>query len=417
MLPYLTSESPGIGGRIKETLEDFRVEELPLYDICGQGTHLYFRVTKAGIPTPVAVQRLARFLGVHPAEVGFAGLKDAQAITTQLMSVEFAQSGRLERFRDAQMKVEPLGYHRNKLRPGLLAGNRFYVRIRGVGEAQAPAAQAILDVLARRGVPNYFGHQRFGSRGDTGALGAAIVRNDLKEFVAIFLGRAMPTDPPDCKAARDAFDAGYYGRAMQRWPRHFTDQRRALVAYKRKQNPLAAMSAVDKRLRRLFVSAFQSEIFNAVLARRIDRLDEVMAGDLAQKSDTGGIFPVEDLAADLPRAARFEISATGPIVGFQGDLAGGEPGRIEQEVLARHGVHFEDFRRAGAVKSRGSRRALRFAMVEPRLAPGRDMKGEFLELSFTAPSGCYATVVLRELMKTDAEPAADEPAEAPAGEE
>ena len=397
--PCLTADLSGVGGRIKQRPDDFRVEELPLYEPSGEGTHLYFRVTKAGVPTPAAVGRIARHMGVRPGDIGFAGLKDARAVTTQRMSIEHADGGRLAAFRDRQIEVEPLALHTNKLRTGHLAGNRFVIRLRGPGRAKEPAARAVLDVLERRGVPNYYGPQRFGARGDTPALGEALVRGNLDEFVAVFLGRPRADDPADCKAARDAFDAGQYARARERWPRQCVDQRKALAAYRKRQRPQAALAAVDKRMRRLFVSAFQSAIFNDVLARRIDGIDRVLAGDLARKTDSGGVFLVEDLAADAPRAERFEISPTGPVPGYRGRLAEGEPGRIEREVLAAHGVETEAFRAAGSIKPKGTRRALRFRLGEPSLSAGEDEMGPYLELAFTAPPGSYATVVLREIMK------------------
>jgi len=401
-LPQLTADLPGIGGQIKQRLEDFRVEELPLYQPCGQGTHLYFRVTKAGIPTPAAVDRIARHMHVRPQEIGVAGLKDAQAVTSQMMSLEHADPARLGRFRDRQVRLEILGLHNNKLRPGHLAANRFAIRIRGVCPDELPRAREILDVLIRRGVPNYFGPQRFGARGDTAALGEALVRADLAEFVAILLGRSAPDDPPDCKAARDAFDSGFYVRALQRWPRRYADQRKALAAYKRTNSPAAALSAVDKRMRRLFVSAFQSAIFNEVLARRLDSIDRVLPGDLARKSDSGGVFTVEDAAAEQPRAEKFEISPTGPLVGSRSTFAGGEPGRIEREALGRHGVGPDDFKHIGSLKVAGARRALRFALGEPTITAGGDQHGPFIEIAFAAPSGCYATVALHEIMKAGA---------------
>ncbi|HAU38379.1 MAG TPA: tRNA pseudouridine(13) synthase TruD [Phycisphaerales bacterium] len=400
-LPYLTNHLPGIGGRIKENVEDFRVDEAALYAPCGRGTHAYFRVTKMGVPTPVAVNRIARHMGVRPTDIGVAGLKDAQAVTTQWMSLEHANVDRLRRFRDSQVQVSDITFHGNKLRIGHLAGNRFAIRIRGVGEGKLPAARRVLEALERRGVPNFFGEQRFGARGDTAALGAAMVRNDLDEFVRIFLGRSIPDDPPDCKAARDAFDAGYLDRALQRWPRHYVDPRKALIAYKRRRSPVAALAAIDKRMKRLYVSAFQSEIFNDVLTARLDGLDAVLPGDLAEKTDSGGVFPVEDAAREQPRASAFEISATGPIVGYRCNLAEGEPGRIEREILAKYRVTQEDFTRVDHLRAKGTRRALRFRLGEPNLAAWRDARGEFIEVTFTAPSGCYATVALREIMKND----------------
>ncbi|MCY2927133.1 MAG: tRNA pseudouridine(13) synthase TruD, partial [Planctomycetota bacterium] len=244
-LPYLTAEAPGIGGQIKECPEDFRVDEVPLYSPCGEGTHLYFRLTKEGIPTPAAIARIARHMDVNPADVGFAGLKDAQARTTQIMSLEHADERRLAGLSDPAMTIEILGRHGNKLRTGHLAGNRFSIRVRGLDPAAAiEPARRTLDVLERRGVPNYFGPQRFGARGDTGELGEMLVKGDLDEFIARYLGRPRKTDPEDCRAARDAFDGGFFARALERWPRHYADERRALAAYKKRQHAGPAVAAI-----------------------------------------------------------------------------------------------------------------------------------------------------------------------------
>ncbi len=420
VLPYLTSDLPGIGGKIKDSVEDFLVEEIPLYQPSGRGTHAYFRVRKVGVPTPVAVNRIARYMGVSPMEIGVAGLKDSQAVTIQTMSMEYADERKLLAFRDAAIKITDVSFHNNKLRIGHLAGNRFVIRIRGVNKSNQPAAQAVLDMILKRGAPNFFGEQRFGSRGDTGELGAAMVRGDFDEFVKIFLGRSRPEDPKDCRAARDAFDAGCYDRAMKCWPRHYVDQRRALAGYKRKNRAIAAMSAIDRRMKRLFVSAFQSEIFNEVLKIRLGlpsgendgagksirgTYDRVMAGDLAEKTDSGGIFPVTDPAADKARAEKFEISPTGPIVGYRCNLAQALPGQIERDVLASFGVSLDDFHNMGALSAKGSRRPLRFPIYEPTMLVGQDKRGDYIELAFTAPSGCYATIILREIMKTEIAPA------------
>lgn len=404
-LPYLTADMPGIGGYIKEDVSDFIVQEVPLYELSGEGTHVFFKVVKRGIPTPVAVDRIARHMNVPSHEIGFAGLKDAQALTSQLMSLEHADVERLNSLKDPQMELEVVSRHGNKLRSGHLLGNHFKIRVRDVAPDKLILAKNILSVLEKRGVPNYFGLQRFGARGDTGKLGELLLRNELDEFVAMYLGRSNPNDPPDCKAARDAFDSGDFNRALERWPRHYGNERRALSAYKKRKHAGPAMAAIDKRMRRLYVSAFQSTVFNEVLSRRIQTMDQVFVGDLAQKSDTGGVFMVEDAALEQPRAEQFEISPTGPVVGYRSHLAGGDesdpssPGRIERDVLAMHRVNLEDFRHVGALKLKGTRRALRFRLEKLDCQPGKDSRGEFVELAFYAPSGCYATVVLRELMK------------------
>ena len=175
-------------------------------------------------------------MDVPPEEIGFAGLKDAQALTSQFMTLEHADVHRLAAFGDDQVRGGGLR-HTNKLKSGHLAGNAFAVKIRGVPADKLPVASAILDVLLDRGVPNYFGQQRFGARSDTDKLGELLVRNTLDEFIALYLGRSIPTDPPDCKAARDAFDSGFYDRALARWPRHYANDAAPCQRTRRKNTP------------------------------------------------------------------------------------------------------------------------------------------------------------------------------------
>lgn len=404
-LPYFTADLPGIGGRIKCRPEDFRVTELPLYDPSGQGTHIYLGLQKRGLSTPAAIERVARALKVKPHLFGAAGLKDAQALTEQTVSIEHldeGQLGRLEKFEDERVRVIWVSRHGNKIKPGHLAGNRFAIRIRDVGPEQLPACQSVLEVIARRGVPNYFGEQRFGRRGDNDRLGSALVAGDLEGFLRLLLGGPRGEDPPDCRRARELFDAGQFDQALGAWPRQYRNERQALGAWIRTHGAAKpAFAAVDKFHKRLVVSAFQSLLFNRVLARRIDQIDTVVAGDLAQKTDTGGVFLVEDEATDKARASAFEISPTGPLFGYRVSLAEGAPGEVERAVLAEVGLTSEDWRKSGAHKVKGMRRALRFGLREAAATAGSDEHGTYIEVCFTAAAGCFATVALREIMKTE----------------
>jgi len=399
--PYLTEDLPGIGGRIKQTPEDFCVDEVPLYAAGGEGTHVYFQIRKVGVPTPAVIDRIARYMKVRPSDIGLAGLKDAQAVATQWLSLEHADADKLAAYRDRQVEVVSVTRHTNKLRPGHLAGNRFRIRIRDVDAGAQAAAEAVMAVLAQRGVPNYFGRQRFGLRDDTDRLGAALIRDDLPEFISLYLGGPDPDDPVDCRKARAAFDEGNFDEALSHWPRHYRNERRALSAYKRRRKPGPAVAAIDKRMKRLFVSACQSRIFNDVVAGRINTVDRLFLGDLAQKTDSGGVFEVEDVDTEQTRANAGEVSPTGPILGTRCRLASGEPGKVERNAVAASGLAVEDFDRVGRLKLKGARRALRFFVGDPALSSGDDAGGAFLEVQFTAPSGCYATVVLREIMKAD----------------
>src|SRR5690348_16600945 len=156
--PYLTAALPGIGGRIRSEPEDFQVDERPLYLPCGQGEHLYIRVTKRLLSTPDLLRRLSSTLGVKMQGIGTAGLKDTKAVTTQLVSLHDVTEDRLARLKlDEQiLAVEVLGRHRNRLRPGHHAGNRFRLIVRGVSAGAPDVVPAVLDQLSHRGVPNYF---------------------------------------------------------------------------------------------------------------------------------------------------------------------------------------------------------------------------------------------------------------------
>ncbi len=196
-LPFLTADVPGVGGRIKVRPEDFVVDEVPLYAASGQGTHVYFQIEKVGIPTMRAVQEIGRALNVRVHEIGYAGLKDADAVTRQMLSVEHVDPARIERLNASlqpRIKVLSVSRHGNKLRLGHLAGNRFTIKLRDADPGRVGDVDAALAELVRRGVPNYFGPQRFGFRGDTWRIGLAVMRDDYEDAVGWMLGKPGPKD-------------------------------------------------------------------------------------------------------------------------------------------------------------------------------------------------------------------------------
>jgi len=122
-LPYLTASLPGIGGLIKQHAEDFRVDEVPLYAPEGVGTHGYVRIEKRNLSTMECARLIARALGRMPRDIGYAGLKDTRAVTTQWFSVEHMESARLREMQIPNGKVVEVTRHRNKIKMGHLAGN------------------------------------------------------------------------------------------------------------------------------------------------------------------------------------------------------------------------------------------------------------------------------------------------------
>jgi tRNA pseudouridine13 synthase len=286
--------------------------------------------------------------------------------------------------------------HNNKLKIGHLRGNRFTLRVRGVEEEALPACRAILDVLIQRGVPNRYGAQRFGQRGDSDLLGRAVVHRDAVAFIQRFLGRPHPNESELVQSARACFDAGDWEKALGLFPGSMADERRALHIVKQTGGDYQrAYAAVPKRLKVFLLSAYQSALFNRVLEARLQTLDSVYVGDLAMKHPGRSVFRVEDEAAEQPRAARFEISPTGPLYGFKMMQPLGQQGDLEQAILAAEGLELEDFRVGGGIKARGERRALRFQIHEPET-----WYDDGVMLRFWLPRGCYATAVLAEVTKT-----------------
>lgn len=399
MLPYLTAALAPVPGTFKENPEDFRVEEIPAYEPSGEGEHLYVRFEKKRLTTRQAVDRIAKALGVPPLDCGIAGLKDAQAVTVQTLSVRGAESDTIHRLELPDIRILDVGRHTNKLRMGHLRANRFVIKLRQVPEEREGDVRAVLRMLQERGVPHYFGEQRFGMRQDTGQVGRAIVLRDYETAVRLIAGKPRPEDPEKIREARALFEAGDYRASAGLWSGGFRQCAQLCRGMERSGgNAEKALFSLETSWLWFFITAFQSELFNQVLARRIETLGELWPGELAMKPN-GAVFRVEDAAAEQPRAERFEVSPTGPLYGFKMIEPQGRQAEIEKEVLDASGVRAEDFYRPGILKCPGARRALRFPLEDFTLQTGRDTAGTYMETGFVLPPGAYATTVLREIFK------------------
>jgi len=400
-LPFLTAGLPGTGGRIKDGPEDFVVEEVPLYEPSGEGTHLYLLIEKIGIPTFEAVQRLARELGRSPRDFGVAGLKDAAATTRQYVSIEHVAPGAVEGLELPGVRILEAKLHGNKLKKGHLRGNRFRIVIRDPAGGAGETARAVLERLTARGAPNYFGPQRFGLLGNTHRLGALLLRGDFEGFCDELIGAPRDDLDPGYEEVAALYRRGEYLDALRALGRTFRYERRALeVLHRTGGDHRRAALSLDRRITDLYLSAYQSHLFNRLLAMRIEDIDSLVAGDVAFIHRNGACFLVEDAEAEAQRAERFEISPSGPLYGSKLLRAAGVPGKTEDEILLEEGMALEDFRKGPRLNLRGARRPLRIPVngleVEPRVEGG-------LCLAFELPPGGYATVVLAEVMKPSRE--------------
>jgi tRNA pseudouridine13 synthase len=404
-LPFLTTDLGSISGVIKQKPEDFIVEEIPLYQPSGEGTHIYALIEKTQLSTHDAIARIAAAMDVRRVDVGYAGRKDAQAITRQWISIEHIDPDKLAKLERSQIKVLKVCRHGNKLKVGHLSGNKFTLRMRNLSLPVKKAEQlayTIMEVLIRRGVPNYFGPQRFGGRGNSGQLGWMLIDNKAQEFCHLFLGDPGNEIDKRLIEARTFYEQARYQEALDCWPRSFHDHRRMLTGLvKSKGNFKRASRDVPDAFKSLLVSAWQSEIFNEVLAARMPNIDKILVGDMAMKHDNGACFHVENAETEQPRCERFEISPTGPLYGMRMTPLTDAAGEIENPILATRNLTEDHFRRIKNFGARGGRRALRFMPRDVIIRSGSDKGGEYLELSLALDSGCYATTLLREITKTD----------------
>ncbi|MCU0917187.1 MAG: tRNA pseudouridine(13) synthase TruD [Planctomycetes bacterium] len=404
-----------MGGVVKARPEDFFVEELPLYQPSGSGTHVYIQIEKKGIGTREALDRLAKVLNVPRREIGLAGLKDAQAVARQWISIEHVAPEQVQQVALREVRVLQTTRHTNKLKPGHLAGNRFVVRLRKLAlplPQAAETAQEVLSILSRRGVPNYFGAQRFGNHQDNHLLGKAVAQNDVDAFADLLLGHPNEQlDSPPVFQARNLYEQGRYEEAAKLWPGQFFDQRRSLrILAGARGNKKRVYYTIDKHLKGLFISAYQSYLFNRVLAARMPNIDKLLLGDMAYLHVNGACFRVEQPEVEQPRCDRLEISPTGPLLGGRTTKLTGPAGETENPILDGENLNDQDFRQMKHLGARGGRRPLRFQPRNASVTSGTDDLGPYLEFRFELDAGCYATTLLAEITK-DRTAASPEPEE------
>ena len=325
--------APVLAARIRSSEEEFFVEELPGFEASGAGEHLLLTIEKRGMNTAFAARTIAQWAGVDESAIGYAGLKDRHAVTRQRFSVWLPKkvAPAIDALRSDELQVLEHAWHARKLPRGALAGNRFVLVLREV-EGERGAIDARLSAIARRGVPNHFGEQRFGRGGD-----------NVRKAVAMFAG----------------------GR-------------------------------VKREERTMLLSAARSDLFNRVLAARVEagNWDAALDGEVWMLDGSRSVFGPEPFTPELQaRLEAFDIHPSGPLWG-EGELRSTGAAR-ELELAALAGDTASRLR-AGLERAglKQERRALRLRPMELAWTWREDGA---LELRFALPPGCYATTVLSEL--------------------
>lgn len=348
--------------------EDFLVEEIPLYEPTKEGLHTYFAIRKRGLTTYEAIKKIASILQVNPKNIGYAGLKDKHAITTQVLSVEGITPEQVLKIEVPSIQVLWAERHPHKIRIGHLSGNSFTINLRDIPNENYTEIVEKFEKLATEGVPNRYGKQRFGNKQDTHLIGKALLKRNWEQALEYILTE----------------DIKQNSRTLKK------------IELEKSRNSLErAVMCVHHRLRKLYLSAYQAYLFNRILEIRFPHIGNLLDGDIAFKHINSAQFNVENASVEQPRADEFEISPTGPIFGYKMMQPTGKVKKLEMELLSEEGVTSETFHKVVGIRLPGTRRPLRIKMEFPQIHPIDDG----VRLCFTLRSGGYATVVLDELFR------------------
>ena len=414
-LEIFYTDTPGIGGRLKRSPEDFLVEEISSYPERNEsGKFTIAKVTAQNWEMNRLVRELSKALGISRDAIGFAGSQDKRASTSQLMSFQ-APPARVTQVQIHQVRVEDAYPAKKHLTIGDLVGNRFHILVsetalqgRELTESIDGTARALKEL---GGSPNFFGVQRFGAvRPVTHEVGRWIVKGDFERAVMTYAGNPVPQENEEAREARCTLEEERdFQRALDYFPRTLTFERMVIGFLAR--NPgdyVGAIQVLPPNLQMMFVHAFQSYLFNRMVSERVRRglpLNRPLVGDIVLPADRLGLpdhdhgVPVTagnlDLVERQVRNKRAFISAV--LFGSESVLCEGEMGEIERKIIAEEGLENKDFMvpYLHQCSSKGNRREVLGHIGDLSY----DVSEDGVRFSFALNKGCYATSLLREFMK------------------
>lgn len=428
------SAARGIGGKIRQFPEDFMVEEVLIdgsracisppksASLSRRGRYLLCVLVKRNWDTLLAVEAVARQLCVSPERIRIAGIKDAKALTAQHFTVYGVAPEQASKVKIKNIMVYPLCFFNEKIQSTLLLGNYFRVQIREIALA-APIIEKRLRRVQNQlhnfgGLPNFFGHQRFGTiRPITHIVGKCLVRGELEEAAFCFLAQHSEHEHPESREARQRlWQTQNFREALSYFPRKLQHERVMLVHLaKRRRDFAGAFRRLPIKLRQLFVQAYQSHLFNKFLSQRMRQgvsLSEAEVGDFVVDVGSSGLLTrdftqvtsssIQDIRLFLRKG---EKRLALPIIGFRQPTSGGVQGEIEREIIETENVSPSDFHVAhmSEIRATGGLRAaltpVANLFIEEPVKDEANPSKLTVCLGFMLQKGSYATVLLREFMK------------------
>ncbi|MHA1506109.1 MAG: tRNA pseudouridine(13) synthase TruD [Candidatus Asgardarchaeia archaeon] len=408
---YVTDEESSIKGHLKKRVEDFIVEEilpgkLPCLSVDPKlmdrgGNYIHAIVMKVNMTTLDMLYKLSKILHIRPKDISYAGIKDKRAIAYQRISIRWDRDDRLvSNLRTERLRILLSWRDRRHVKRGELWGNSFKVIIRDVSPDNVKKClEGILSkVDSLGGVPNFFGYQRFGEgRPFSHILGMYLIKGDYERFVKELLN----------KRSKGGKKLVYENGMVDEYP--LIERRVILYLDENPGDFLGAVKSMPRSIIRLCIHAYQSYLFNVFLSERIFKLglplNEAVEGDIVLQRDEYGIplrYPYivsEKMLDKVNRGIREgKLSLAGPIVGYKTVFPENEWGDIIRKRVYRdfkeHGFKNEDLK----ISARGSYRELLSEIFWKELPRYSKDKGK-IELNFSLKRGCYATTLIREILK------------------
>lgn len=373
------SDTRGIGGKIKEQIEDFKVTEIGDQPK-GDGDSLVFKMTKHNMTTMAAVRELSNMLHVSRNRFGYAGNKDKRGVTTQYLSVDDLEEEDLARIFMPDLDIEILG-RGDPIGLGDLEENAFEIVIRSINLPEEVIEDRVNGITEELDgwMPNYFGSQRFGSvRPITYQVGREILKGNYEEAVWTYIAKPYDDEHDKVRKVReDLWETRDPERGAERFPEQYRYEKVLLYHIAQNEDDYqGAIRRLPEGLQKLFIHSYQSYLFNSALSHMIEQGDT-------------------------------DHDATLPLVGYKTSLRDTEGDQIMAEILEEEGIDQDDFKMRDMehLRSEGEMRDCFVEVKDFELeAVGSDdlnLNRNRIEVSFSLGKGCYATVFLRELMKED----------------
>ena len=406
-ISYYAADCEGIGGKLRTVPEDFIVEELPI-NFTNTGPYTICRLTKKSWEHQHAVREITNRLHISPKRFGWAGTKDRNAVTTQYISLYDVPKEQIEALAIKDITITPVASHQFSLGLGNLEGNRFRLTLRGCDAENLAEKTAEITAAVKTGIPNYFGLQRFGAmKPITHKMGYHILRGEFEEAVTLYVGDAFPYESDEIKAARTSFrETKDAKEALHDLPVHLSYERIMLDSLMKKKDDYgSSLQALPPKLLSMFVSAYQSWLFNMAVSARCAEgtaLSEPRIGEHLVFAN-GRVDTVTE--KNMPTARQHMKRGRCFVVGWMpGKTLPVAAGPLENEMftlMEKDGISMPDFDKAAAFVKTNYDGFHRRISLEADVS--YEISGDDVVLSFTLPPGHYATTVAREYMQAEPE--------------